>query len=214
MARWQQLKDLESVNGLYGSHFSVEVRESLADWLEQQPWDGCRNDASASQQLVHTLILKLEEAIAQLDANNASLGLKLQEATLHFTQQPPQQVVGLVADLFAQEQVLGEQQDQDALVSEMLALDDPLGFIGDDDAQRLGMDILSALGQELGPATETLNTKQEAFVVKYQQLCQFETMITQLTTMQVGTAILSHALSTPCHVLSTTLIILAYCDIV
>jgi len=133
------------MRGLYGSHFPVEIRESLAEWLEQQPWADHRHDAVASQQLVYALTQQLQQVASISDA---SLSLQFHEAAVQFSQVPPQQLVGLVADLFTQEQAaMSEQQDQDALLNEMLQLDDPLGFVDGEDTKTFRMEILSALSQ-------------------------------------------------------------------
>ncbi|MGH0156063.1 UNVERIFIED_CONTAM: hypothetical protein FKN15_046255 [Acipenser sinensis] len=70
MTQWKQvqhleIKFLEQVDHFYDDNFPMEIRQFLADWIENQDWDTASNSESMATVLFHNLLSQLEEQCSQ-----------------------------------------------------------------------------------------------------------------------------------------------------
>ncbi|MGH0116187.1 UNVERIFIED_CONTAM: hypothetical protein FKN15_000114 [Acipenser sinensis] len=70
MTQWKQvqhleIKFLEQVDHFYDDNFPMEIRQFLADWIENQDWDAASNSESMATVLFHNLLSQLEEQCSQ-----------------------------------------------------------------------------------------------------------------------------------------------------
>ncbi|NXU63123.1 STAT1 protein, partial [Horornis vulcanius] len=75
MTQWYQLqqldsKHLEQVHQLYDDSFPMEIRQYLAQWLENQDWEHAANNVSFATLLFHDLLSQLDDQFSRFLIEN------------------------------------------------------------------------------------------------------------------------------------------------
>ncbi|NXB71652.1 STAT1 protein, partial [Donacobius atricapilla] len=75
MTQWYQLqqldsKHLEQVHQLYDDSFPMEIRQYLAQWLENQDWEHAANNISFATLLFHELLSQLDDQFSRFLTEN------------------------------------------------------------------------------------------------------------------------------------------------
>ncbi|NXK73338.1 STAT1 protein, partial [Amazona guildingii] len=75
MAQWYQLQQLDSkfleqVHQLYDDSFPMEIRQYLAQWLENQDWEHAANNVSFATVLFHDLLSQLDDQFSRFLIEN------------------------------------------------------------------------------------------------------------------------------------------------
>ncbi|NXB09094.1 STAT1 protein, partial [Cnemophilus loriae] len=75
MTQWYQLQQLDSkfleqVHQLYDDSFPMEIRQYLAQWLENQDWEHAANDVSFATLLFHDLLSQLDDQFSRFLIEN------------------------------------------------------------------------------------------------------------------------------------------------
>ncbi|NXI22567.1 STAT1 protein, partial [Sterrhoptilus dennistouni] len=75
MTQWYQLqqldsKHLEQVHQLYDDSFPMEIRQYLAQWLENQDWEHAANNVSFATVLFHDLLSQLDDQFSRFLIEN------------------------------------------------------------------------------------------------------------------------------------------------
>ncbi|OCT63934.1 hypothetical protein XELAEV_18045030mg [Xenopus laevis] len=75
MAQWYDLqqidtKFLEQVHQLYDDSFPMEIRQYLAQWLENQDWEHAANNVSVATILFHGLLSQLDDQYSRFSLEN------------------------------------------------------------------------------------------------------------------------------------------------
>ncbi|NXH94762.1 STAT1 protein, partial [Pachycephala philippinensis] len=75
MSQWYQLQQLDSkfleqVHQLYDDSFPMEIRQYLAQWLENQDWEHAANDVSFATLLFHDLLSQLDDQFSRFLIEN------------------------------------------------------------------------------------------------------------------------------------------------
>uniref|UniRef100_A0A5F9CRB7 Signal transducer and activator of transcription n=1 Tax=Oryctolagus cuniculus TaxID=9986 RepID=A0A5F9CRB7_RABIT len=75
MSQWYELQQLDSkfleqVHQLYDDSFPMEIRQYLAQWLENQDWEHAANDVSFATILFHDLLSQLDDQYSRFSLEN------------------------------------------------------------------------------------------------------------------------------------------------
>uniref|UniRef100_A0A803WA88 STAT transcription factor protein interaction domain-containing protein n=1 Tax=Ficedula albicollis TaxID=59894 RepID=A0A803WA88_FICAL len=75
MTQWYQLQQLDSkyleqVHQLYDDSFPMEIRQYLAQWLENQDWEHAANNVSFATLLFHDLLSQLDDQFSRFLIEN------------------------------------------------------------------------------------------------------------------------------------------------
>ncbi|NXM75896.1 STAT1 protein, partial [Serilophus lunatus] len=75
MTQWHQLQQLDSkfleqVHQLYDDNFPMEIRQYLAQWLENQDWEHAASDVSFATVLFHDLLSQLDDQFSRFLIEN------------------------------------------------------------------------------------------------------------------------------------------------
>ncbi|NXM12331.1 STAT1 protein, partial [Ploceus nigricollis] len=75
MSQWYQLQQLDSkfleqVHQLYDDSFPMEIRQYLAQWLENQDWEHAANNVSFATLLFHELLAQLDDQFSRFLVEN------------------------------------------------------------------------------------------------------------------------------------------------
>uniref|UniRef100_A0A8D0RM95 STAT transcription factor protein interaction domain-containing protein n=1 Tax=Sus scrofa TaxID=9823 RepID=A0A8D0RM95_PIG len=75
MSQWYELQQLDSkfleqVHQLYDDSFPMEIRQYLAQWLENQDWEHAANDVSFATIRFHDLLSQLDDQYSRFSLEN------------------------------------------------------------------------------------------------------------------------------------------------
>ncbi|XP_074858107.1 signal transducer and activator of transcription 1-alpha/beta [Carettochelys insculpta] len=125
MAQWYQLQQLDSkfleqVHQLYDDSFPMEIRQYLAQWLENQDWEHAANNVSFATVLFHGLLSQLDDQFSRfLIENNFLLQHNIRKSKRnlqdHFQEDPIQMAMTICNCLKEERKILSSAQLSDQM---------------------------------------------------------------------------------------------------
>ncbi|XP_067405106.1 signal transducer and activator of transcription 1-alpha/beta isoform X2 [Emydura macquarii macquarii] len=125
MTQWYQLQQLDSkfleqVHQLYDDSFPMEIRQYLAQWLENQDWEHAANNVSFATVLFHDLLGQLDDQFSRfLIENNFLLQHNIRKSKRnlqdHFQEDPIQMAMTIFNCLKEERKILSSAQLSDQM---------------------------------------------------------------------------------------------------
>ncbi|XP_024053537.1 signal transducer and activator of transcription 1-alpha/beta isoform X2 [Trachemys scripta elegans] len=125
MTQWYQLQQLDSkfleqVHQLYDDSFPMEIRQYLAQWLENQDWEHAANNVSFATVLFHDLLSQLDDQFSRfLIENNFLLQHNIRKSKRnlqdHFQEDPIQMAMTIFNCLKEERKILSSAQLSDQM---------------------------------------------------------------------------------------------------
>ncbi|KAM7153073.1 signal transducer and activator of transcription 1-alpha/beta isoform 2-T3 [Macrochelys suwanniensis] len=125
MTQWYQLQQLDSkfleqVHQLYDDSFPMEIRQYLAQWLENQDWEHAANNVSFATVLFHDLLSQLDDQFSRfLIENNFLLQHNIRKSKRnlqdHFQEDPIQMAMTIFNCLKEERKILTSAQLSDQM---------------------------------------------------------------------------------------------------
>uniref|UniRef100_K7FUG0 Signal transducer and activator of transcription 1 n=1 Tax=Pelodiscus sinensis TaxID=13735 RepID=K7FUG0_PELSI len=125
MTQWYQLQQLDSkfleqVHQLYDDSFPMEIRQYLAQWLENQDWEHAANNVSFATVLFHDLLSQLDDQFSRfLIENNFLLQHNIRKSKRnlqdHFQEDPIQMAMTIYNCLKEERKILSSAQLSDQM---------------------------------------------------------------------------------------------------
>ncbi|CAM2100240.1 unnamed protein product [Caretta caretta] len=125
MTQWYQLQQLDSkfleqVHQLYDDSFPMEIRQYLAQWLENQDWEHAANNVSFATVLFHDLLSQLDDQFSRfLIENNFLLQHNIRKSKRnlqdHFQEDPIQMAMTIFNCLKEERKILSSAQSSDQM---------------------------------------------------------------------------------------------------
>uniref|UniRef100_A0A8C8S1G2 Signal transducer and activator of transcription n=1 Tax=Pelusios castaneus TaxID=367368 RepID=A0A8C8S1G2_9SAUR len=125
MTQWYQLQQLDSkfleqVHQLYDDSFPMEIRQYLAQWLENQDWEHAANNVSFATVLFHDLLAQLDDQFSRfLIENNFLLQHNIRKSKRnlqdHFQEDPIQMAMTIFNCLKEERKILSSAELSDEM---------------------------------------------------------------------------------------------------
>uniref|UniRef100_A0A8C3XVJ2 Signal transducer and activator of transcription n=1 Tax=Chelydra serpentina TaxID=8475 RepID=A0A8C3XVJ2_CHESE len=175
MTQWYQLQQLDSkfleqVHQLYDDSFPMEIRQYLAQWLENQDWEHAANNVSFATVLFHDLLSQLDDQFSRfLIENNFLLQHNIRKSKRnlqdHFQEDPIQMAMTIFNCLKEERKILTSAQ-----LSDQMQVGNVQNTVMLDKQKELDQKVRSVKNNEVEQDIKTLEDVQDEYDFKCKTL--------------------------------------------